>query len=52
MAVDVEDLRAWGTCSGSRGYRLTHEAADEIERLRELCDKQADMIRTVDPLYR
>lgn len=34
MAFNVDDLRAWGTGSGSRGYRLTHEAADEIARLR------------------
>ena len=34
MATDLEDLRAWGTGCGSRGYELTHSAANEIERLR------------------
>ena len=33
--VDLDDLRAWGTGCGSRGLRLTHDAADEIERLRD-----------------
>ncbi len=32
--VDLDDLRAWGTGCGSRGYKLCHDVADEIERLR------------------
>ena len=42
--VDLDDLRAWGTGCGSRGYRLTHDAAAEIERLRAEVERLSGLL--------